>query len=135
MLIVITMTPQINLRASFLDEGSQAWDFKRMAGAMHGMSSKFRITSAFEGTRALTFFDQIKSLFMPPSPDQSSWQVLSESQRSRAASSTAFAMLAKACCGFHHMIFTVQHGYPYKLFGIVLNPDLVDEIIADSHPG
>jgi hypothetical protein len=126
--MVCTMGPQVGLMACFLHDGSQGADFNRMVSALHGQSAEFRLTSAYQGTRALDLFKNIRELMWPNSERDDVWKVLAPHQRSRALSSTAFAMLAKAAAGVHASLFVPQQGYPYKLFGVILNNGLAEEI-------
>ena len=101
-----------------------------MCNALEGAPVEFRLTSAYLGVRCLHFFSQVRDLLLPSSEDDP-WGVLAACQRTRAASSTAFSMLAKACTSVHQLIYAPQQGYPYKLFGILVDKSLADRIVLD----
>ena len=129
--MVLIMSPQISLMSNFLQIGSVEWDLDQLKAAAAGKAHKLRLDGAWSGTRLLQFFRDVLQTMLPKLGEGNEWDGLGPNQRDLAAQSTAFAMLAKAVCGIHAKIWTPQHLYPFKLFGVLADPDLASQIVSD----
>jgi hypothetical protein len=129
--MVLIMAPQIRLMSNFLQMGSAEWDLDQLLAAAAGKAHKLRLAEAWSGTRLLQFFRDVLQTMLPKLGEGNDWDVLAPNQRDLAAQGTACAMLAKAACGIHAKIWTPQHLYPFKLSGLLVDPDLASQIVSD----
>jgi hypothetical protein len=60
--------------------------------------------------------------------DSSSWTCIPESDHTIEASNVAFAMLGRSSCGVDQMMTSQHTRYPFKLWQLLENPDIADEI-------
>ena len=68
---------------------------------------------------------------MSPFDADGPWSIIAPSQRTLVAQSTAFAMMSRAACCVHATICHAHQLYPFKIFGLLLDPSLASVIKSD----
>lgn len=126
--ITCTMEPQVRLMAGFLFDASRAAEWSRLVQSSKGQPAHSPVAKAFSSDRTAKFLEDVRRLFLEEDP----WRILQPRWRTRGFCSTAFAMISKSCCGVVDTIKRVQAGYPYRLFHLVVDPDIAHQIVSDA---
>lgn len=124
----IILGPQLRLLLSYLEMAGVQWDEDQLFQQMQTGERKYRIVEAYTQGLTLKAFEDLRALLV----DGTVWEVLG-GDLNRHHLTLAFRMISRVLGGLHMLLYDRHAGYPYKLFGIIQDPTLADEIIADGH--
>lgn len=111
----IAVQAQVSLFQRLLKRSSANFGKVAAVEAVRAGAIKFRLSDAHGGCIALPFFRDTRDLLH----DSTRWLALPKPQRTSQFQALAFAMLAKACAAIFALMYSVQVGYPYKIFGLL----------------
>jgi hypothetical protein len=127
--MVLTMAPQVIMMNALLRKGSRAWELEQMFASVQLGSASFHVVEAASRTDTLAFFAEVRTLLDPSYDTHEFWaKFLPERALSYALCATIFAMLTRAAAGVHFSLYKYQHEWPLRLFGLLRNPDVAEEV-------
>ena len=98
------------------------------AFAKHGDHADLPTVMWAKGILGRSFFANIRHAFF----DSDYWDVLVEAERTHAASSVAFTIMARLVVGWHFSFYTREHTYPFKLWRLLENDLLLLNDVVTS---
>lgn len=127
-LMRVAMTPLVDLLHRFGAMGDRGWEQKNMADAAAGLPFKYRIVECYQGSLTKPFFQQVAARLF----DESSWPALRQDGKTEANSLMSFLLLSRAGAVITHLVSAQHTTYPFKLFGVLSDPEHMSEMVASD---
>jgi hypothetical protein len=131
--------PRLMILVSGLSSGIDALDQKLVRGSVHtqrqqmfhlassSVAPDLNIVASAKGIDAKQLFTSLHDQFWT----EEFWGVLPCSEHTHGAASVAFAVLSRQAVGMHHHFGSRSSAYPWKLWRILDEPDMIDQVLAD----
>ncbi len=123
--MAMTLAPMAKGMRLTLHVSSKEWVEEQQEEAAHGRPRRFRLLEAFHGTTTGPYFAEVRSLLFNDSE-------LGVEAWCGSEASDAFAMLARGAGSVFFLIAKKHRGYPYKLFALLEDASVADEISTDG---
>ena len=125
-LLRIVVEPFRTMKARLLECGSAAWRERQLITTSGQRTHP--LTRSWQADEAEDALADLTKLMR----SQRAWRALGEAKlRDGSWALTALRLLARAGAGIKELLVSEQRVYPYKLFAILGQPDLADEVAAD----
>jgi hypothetical protein len=116
--------PQMLMMKQYLQQSGPKWDIMQMHSLSNTGSREYRIVRAATNTHEKQFFERLWAIF------NSTWGAMPG--KTVRANCQVFRMAARSGATCYELLVKRHSVYPYKLFRLLVDEELVEEIISDS---
>lgn len=121
LMMSIVLETFVHAMAVMLHKASSDWEEEQSKNVVDGGFRSHRMLEAYIGETTRAYFEDVRALFMS-GDSRSPWLVFPEAERTIAATSIAFAMLARGAGSVHFQVVSKNDNYPLKLMTLLTDP-------------
>ena len=128
-LMVVCLSPQQHLIHAFLKESGPIFDIRQCLAMQEGQVPSYRILKMLHGSSRGGLFWKFLEETGALLKQHPVWAEFTQDERT---ASQALALLMRSCAVMFELVEERCKSYPMRLFGVISDPMLADDIIAEA---